>query len=132
MDQAANLMQTSIEVDTNMGQRPWSLPPISSRRRSMLPSTWNPRLDFRSWAIHGNGPVKILGCPQQPILRWGSLYCMQERGKRKGYFCWSLMDNFEWSNGYTMRFGLCYVDYNDGLRRLPKASYEWFSEFMKS
>ncbi|MQL97322.1 hypothetical protein Taro_030011 [Colocasia esculenta] len=41
---AANRMQTSMEVDANLGQRPGGLPPTSSRRPSMLPSTWDPRL----------------------------------------------------------------------------------------
>ena len=40
----------------------------------------------------------------------------------KGYFCWSLLDNYEWSFGYDKRFGLVHVDF-DTLARLPKASY---------
>ncbi|MCL1037008.1 GH1 family beta-glucosidase [Shewanella submarina] len=39
----------------------------------------------------------------------------------KGYFAWSLMDNFEWAEGYEKRFGICYVDYAT-QERIPKAS----------
>jgi beta-glucosidase len=43
----------------------------------------------------------------------------------RGYFCWSLMDNFEWAYGFSKRFGLVRVDY-DTLERTPKASYDWY------
>ncbi|XP_062083938.1 beta-glucosidase 13-like [Humulus lupulus] len=49
----------------------------------------------------------------------------------KGYFAWSFLDNFEWTLGYTVRFGINYVDYNDGLRRHPKLSAHWFKNFLQ-
>jgi beta-glucosidase len=51
-----------------------------------------------------------------------------ERGvDLRGYFVWSLMDNFEWSFGYTKRFGIVRVDY-DTLQRLPKDSARWYAQ----
>jgi len=49
----------------------------------------------------------------------------------RGYFVWSLLDNFEWSSGYSKRFGLVYVDFPTGRRR-PKDSYRWYREFIAS
>lgn len=43
----------------------------------------------------------------------------------RGYFYWSLMDNFEWARGYAPRFGLVHIDYATGART-TKASYDWF------
>lgn len=47
----------------------------------------------------------------------------------RGYFAWTLMDNFEWSWGYTRRFGLVHVDY-ETLLRTPKRSGLWFADFL--
>ncbi|XP_042490790.1 beta-glucosidase 13-like [Macadamia integrifolia] len=49
----------------------------------------------------------------------------------KGFFMSSLLDNFEWDCGYTVRFGINYVDFNDGLKREPKLSANWFKNFLE-
>jgi len=49
----------------------------------------------------------------------------------RGYFQWSILDNFEWAEGYRMRFGLTYVDFPTG-ERIPKDSYHWFREVIES
>jgi beta-glucosidase len=49
----------------------------------------------------------------------------------RGYFHWSLMDNFEWNQGYRIRMGLIHVDYPTGRRRL-KASARWFRQVIDS
>ena len=48
-----------------------------------------------------------------------------------GYFVWSLMDNFEWAQGYSKRFGLVYVDYPT-QRRILKDSGRWYRDFIAS
>ncbi|WP_104107809.1 GH1 family beta-glucosidase [Nocardioides sp. 616] len=49
----------------------------------------------------------------------------------RGFFHWSLMDNFEWAFGYAKRFGLVHVDYAD-QRRTPKSSAHWYAEVART
>lgn len=49
----------------------------------------------------------------------------------KGYFLWSVMDNFEWSFGYAKRFGIIYVDYANRARTLKDSAY-WYKDVISS
>jgi beta-glucosidase len=49
----------------------------------------------------------------------------------RGYFAWSLLDNFEWEHGYGKRFGLVYVDYAS-LERMPKRSALWYRDLVSA
>lgn len=51
----------------------------------------------------------------------------------RGYSAWSLMDNFEWLNGYTVKFGLYHVDFNNANRpRTARASARYYTEVIAS
>ncbi|RYR57969.1 hypothetical protein Ahy_A05g023637 isoform A [Arachis hypogaea] len=66
---------------------------------------------------------------------YSHLYYIQtainEGANIKGYFAWSLMDNFEWDFGYTQRYGIVFVDYKNGQKRYPKLSATWFKNFLQ-
>ena len=49
----------------------------------------------------------------------------------RGYFVWSLLDNFEWAAGYRATFGIVKVDFNT-LKRIPKDSFYWYRDFIKN
>jgi beta-glucosidase len=49
----------------------------------------------------------------------------------RGYFVWSLLDNFEWAEGYERRFGLVHVDF-ETQQRTPKSSYGWFRDVLRA
>jgi beta-glucosidase len=60
-----------------------------------------------------------------------NLHQAMEKGVNvRGYFVWSIFDNFEWERGYAPRFGLVRVNY-ETLERIPKQSAYWFSEVIK-
>lgn len=55
---------------------------------------------------------------------------LTENVNLKGYFIWSFLDNFEWAEGYSKRFGLHYVDYSSA-QRIPKDSAKWYAEVIE-
>ncbi|MFN8250621.1 MAG: GH1 family beta-glucosidase [Ferruginibacter sp.] len=59
------------------------------------------------------------------------LQAKEEGVNVKGYFVWTLLDNFEWAEGYRPRFGLVYVDFKT-QRRIIKSSGAWYSSFLKN
>lgn len=50
----------------------------------------------------------------------------------KGYFVWSFLDSWEWNFGYSLKFGLYFVDFKDNLKRYPKASALWYKTFLQN
>jgi len=56
---------------------------------------------------------------------------MTDGVKAEGYFLWSIMDNFEWADGYKQRFGIVHVDYATGKRTLKDSAY-WYKDVIKS
>uniref|UniRef100_A0A6B2L265 beta-glucosidase n=1 Tax=Arcella intermedia TaxID=1963864 RepID=A0A6B2L265_9EUKA len=58
------------------------------------------------------------------------LLALEDGVRVKGYFIWSLMDNFEWADGYEVRFGLYYVDYTNNRTRLPKESLSFLKAYI--
>ncbi|CAI9760924.1 unnamed protein product [Fraxinus pennsylvanica] len=56
---------------------------------------------------------------------------MDQGANVKGYYIWSMFDNFEWAAGYSSRFGIFYIDYKNGLyTRFPKYSAKWWMNFL--
>jgi beta-glucosidase len=56
---------------------------------------------------------------------------MRDGARVAGYLAWSLLDNFEWQDGYKQRFGMVYVDYQS-QRRVPKDSFHWYKQVIAS
>ena len=59
------------------------------------------------------------------VLKWAHK-AIEEGIELRGYYLWSLMDNFEWSAGYSARYGVYYTDF-ETLERSPKKSAKWYS-----
>ncbi|POO00088.1 Glycoside hydrolase [Trema orientale] len=58
------------------------------------------------------------------------LKAIREGVNVKGYYVWTFWDDFEWDAGYTVRFGIAYIDFKDNLRRYLKYSAYWLKRFL--
>lgn len=80
---------------------------------------------------NGCSTAEGLDDPERVAFLDGHIAAVSAAGKAgidvRGYFVWSLLDNFEWAEGYHQRFGLIHVDFPTGTRT-PRASYHWLRE----
>ena len=105
---------------------------------------WSPRLATKLWNLK-EIYITENGCSSSDVLTpEGEVYdtdrvmflrnyltqlhrAVAEGIPVKGYFLWSLLDNYEWADGYSKRFGITYVDFNT-QKRTPKLSYKFYKE----
>jgi beta-glucosidase len=66
---------------------------------------------------------------QRHLLAMNEAICI-DKVRVTGYFVWSLLDNFEWQDGYKNRFGLYYVDFKNNLTRYEKESAKYYKDFL--
>ncbi|SDN19452.1 GH1 family beta-glucosidase [Allokutzneria albata] len=71
--------------------------------------------------VHDSDRVEFLAAHLRAVHA-----AISEGADVRGYFCWSLLDNFEWAEGYAKRFGIVHVDYAT-QRRTPKDSAHWYA-----
>ncbi len=101
---------------------------LRARFRAALP----PVYITESGAAYNMGPGPDGVVDDQPRIDYlaahlGAVCEAIERGVDiRGFYTWSLLDNFEWSEGLSQRFGLVHVDY-ETLQRTPKRSFDWFA-----
>ncbi len=124
-------------------------PPLTTMEWPVTPEAlyWGPRFFFERYQlpiiitengmgncdwIHRDGKVHD---PQRIdfITRYLSQFkrAIDDGVVAKGYFLWSITDNFEWAHGYKPRFGIIYVDYATGKRTLKDSAY-WYKEVIAS
>ncbi len=102
-----------------------------ARFRAALP----PIMITESGCSYGMGPDADGVVDDQPRIDYldAHLRAVAEAIQRgvdvRGYYTWSLMDNFEWNEGYTQRFGLVHVDYDTQVRT-PKRSFQWYADLI--
>ena len=102
---------------------------LRARYRAALP----PIYITESGCSYGMGPDENGVVDDQPRIDYLDAHlraiatAVQRGVDVRGYYTWSLLDNFEWAEGYTQRFGLVHVDY-DTLVRTPKRSFQWYAD----
>jgi beta-glucosidase len=102
-----------------------------ARYRAALP----PIMITESGCAYNMGPDEDGVVDDQPRIDYlhAHLTAVSEAIERgvdvRGYYCWSLLDNFEWAEGFSQRFGLVHVDY-DTLERTPKRSFRWYADLI--
>jgi beta-glucosidase len=102
-----------------------------ARYRAALP----PIVITESGCAYNMGPDENGVVDDQPRIDYHEAHLTAvaqaiERGVDvQGYYAWSLLDNFEWSEGYSQRFGLVHVDY-ETQARTPKRSFEWYADLI--
>ena len=80
--------------------------------------------------VDANGEIEDTGRVDYLARHLAALKAAIDAGAPvRGYFAWSLIDNFEWAEGYERRFGLVHVDYQTQQRRI-KRSGKWYREFL--
>ena len=77
--------------------------------------------------IHDNERIEFMSS----VLAW-LIRAENEGCNVLGYYAWSNVDVYSWINGYDKRYGLVYVDYENGLKRIPKDSYYWYKDFIRN
>lgn len=81
-------------------------------------------------AVGADGEVDDVARRRYLVRRLNALREAADQGVPvKGYFAWSLIDNFEWAEGYLRRFGLIHVDYPTQQRRM-KSSGKWYRDLL--
>jgi beta-glucosidase len=106
---------------------------LRARYRAALP----PIMITESGCSYGRGPDADGVVDDQPRIDYLDSHlravatAIAQGVDVRGYYTWSLMDNFEWAEGYTQRFGLVHVDY-DTLERTRKKSFQWYADLIKA
>lgn len=110
------LRQSLLSLTRRYGDR---LPPlvVTENGTSQQPGTEEPGPDGR---VRDDGRIAYLDSHVRAVRQ-----ALDEGADVRGYWVWSPTDNFEWTHGFSQRFGLVHVDY-DTLRRTPKDSYGWY------
>ena len=103
---------------------------FASTATTSSPTCTSPRTAPRipTPATTGTSPTRG-GSPTSSDTSWRSRDAICGGVPVRGYFLWSLLDNFEWAFGFSRRFGIVYVDF-ETLERVPKDSFKWYRELI--